>query len=104
MTNLDRNTDGGNGHKQLARQLADQADAEAAAKHPHLSRAYAELVLVYLDLADYAPAGDHGARAWQAAEDARYSLSEGTAVGAAADIARARMHLALDRLDAAPRD
>lgn len=90
---------------QLARQLADQADAEAAARHPHLSRAYAELVLVYLDLAARTPAGDHGARAWQAAEDARHSLSTGTALGAAADIARARMHLALDQLDAAnPRD
>lgn len=101
MTDLDRNTDGGNGYKQLARQLADQADAEAAMKHPQLARAYAELVLVYLDLAEYAPAGDHGTRAWQAAENARYSLAEGTAVGASADIARARMHLALDHLDAA---
>lgn len=96
----ERNVDGGNGMRQLARELADQADREQAAHHPQLARAFAELGLTYVEMSTYAPHGPHGAAAWQAAEDARISLVDGTAVGASADIARARLHLALDKLAA----
>lgn len=101
MTHLDPNADGGNAYVHQARALAEQADAEAAARHPNLARANAELALVFLDLAGHAPAGHHGTAAWQAAEDARHALSEGRALPAEADTVRARMHLALDRLDPA---
>lgn len=87
--------------RRTARELADAADTEAAAGRPQLARAYAELALVYLDLDAHTPAGRHGIAALQAAGAARASLTEGTAASAAADIARARAHLALDRLDAA---
>ncbi|MFD9819090.1 hypothetical protein [Streptomyces violascens] len=89
-------------YRQIAAELADQADAEAAAHHPQLGRACAELGLVYLALETAPLANSRVARAWQAAEDARESLAYGTAVGCGADTARARLHLALAALDEAP--
>ncbi|MDJ0345540.1 hypothetical protein QMK19_33890 [Streptomyces sp. H10-C2] len=88
-------------YRQIAAELADRADAEAAAQHPHLGRACAELGLVYLALETAPLSNRHVAAAWKAAEDARQSLAYGTAVGCAADTARARLHLALGELDAA---
>ncbi|WP_369198998.1 hypothetical protein [Streptomyces djakartensis] len=85
-------------YRQIAAELAEQADAEAAANHPQLARANAELGLVYLAFETAPLANPHVAAAWKAAEDARQSLSYGTAIGAQADTARARLHLALVEL------
>lgn len=98
---MDPNTDGGNIFHQIAHELAERADAEATARHPQLAHAHAELALVYLAFATHAPAGEHGDKAWQAAESARDFLVKGTALGAAADTTRARLHLKLDALEAA---
>ncbi|MCY1649231.1 hypothetical protein OVA19_00140 [Streptomyces sp. SL203] len=95
----DRNADGGNAYHQIARELADAADARAHAGHHRLAKTTAELGLLYLELALHAPAGEHGVTAWEAAEEARDSLQHGTAVDAAATTARARLHLGLDTLD-----
>ncbi|MER7316269.1 hypothetical protein [Streptomyces halstedii] len=86
-------------YRQIAAELADQADAEAAAHHPQLGRACAELGLVYLAFETAPMSNAHVAKAWQAAEDARQSLTYGTAVGCGSDTARARLHLALAELD-----
>ncbi|MEU7153843.1 hypothetical protein AB0B15_38385 [Streptomyces sp. NPDC045456] len=88
-------------YRQIAAELADQADAEAAAQHPQLGRVNAELGLVYLMFETAPLTNPHVAKAWQAAEDARQSLNYGTAVSAGADTARARLHLALAELDQA---
>ncbi|MFE4496087.1 hypothetical protein ACFRKD_26900 [Streptomyces niveus] len=96
MSDTDRSV-----YRQIAAELADQADAEAAARHPQLGRVNAELGLVYLAFETAPMANAHVAKAWQAAEAARASLADGTAIGAAADIARARLHLALAETDEA---
>ncbi|MFC1405753.1 MULTISPECIES: hypothetical protein [Streptacidiphilus] len=96
---IEANTDGGNVFHQIARELADQADAEAAARHPNIARTCAELGLLYMAFATHSPTGEHGDKAWRAAEDARSLLAEGAALGAAAEIALARLHLSLDLLD-----
>ncbi|MGW2227479.1 hypothetical protein [Streptomyces formicae] len=85
-------------YRQIAAELADQADAEAAAQHPQLGRACAELGLVYLAFETAPMSNARVAKAWEAAEDARRSLTYGTAVGCGADTARARLHLALAEL------
>ncbi|MGN9821901.1 hypothetical protein ACTMUQ_42315 [Streptomyces sp. SD11] len=90
-------------YRQIAAELAAQADAEAAANHPQLGRANAELGLVYLAFETAPMANPHVAAAWKAAEDARQSLTYGTAIGALTDTARARLHLALVELDEAQR-
>ncbi|MGW6850411.1 hypothetical protein ACWGCK_16855 [Streptomyces virginiae] len=87
-----------------AHRLAALADANAAAHWPSLAKCAAELGLVYLDLAAALPDGrppsrPHLDRALEAAEEARESLDDGTAVGCSAHTARARLHLALDHLD-----
>ncbi|MGW5336210.1 hypothetical protein [Streptomyces bauhiniae] len=85
-------------YRKIARELAAQADQHAADRHPQLGRCAAELGLVYLEFEAHHPVTDHGVRAWDAAEAARESLQNGTAVGCGADTARARLHLALDAL------
>ncbi|MFD8992294.1 hypothetical protein ACFVZ4_30135 [Streptomyces goshikiensis] len=81
--------------------------ADAAECWPRLAKCAAELGVVYLDLAAALPDGrpprrPHLDRALDAAEQARESLDEGTAVGCSAHTARARLHLALDELDRRP--
>lgn len=95
----DRNADGGNAFHQIARELAEAADARAGAGDHRIAKTTAELGLLYLELALHAPVGEHGVKAWESAEEARDSLQHGTAVDAAATTARARLHLGLDALD-----
>ncbi|MFH9800495.1 hypothetical protein [Streptomyces virginiae] len=90
-----------------AHRLAALADANAAEHWPSLAKCAAELGLVYLDLEAALPDGGpprrpHLDRALEAAEQARESLDDGTAVGCSAHTARARLHLALDELDRRP--
>lgn len=92
MSDTDRSV-----YHQIAAELADQA----AARHPQLGRVNAELGLVYLAFETAPMANARVAKAWQAAEAARASLADGTAIGAASDIARARLHLALAETDEA---
>lgn len=90
-------------YRQIAAELAGQADAEAAANHPQLARANAELGLVYIAFETAPLSNPHVEAAWKAAEEARESLTYGTAVGALAGIARACLHLALVELADAQR-
>ncbi|MFK0296651.1 hypothetical protein ACIQU6_40125 [Streptomyces sp. NPDC090442] len=90
-------------YRQIAAELAAQADAEAAANHPQLARSHAELGLVYLAFETAPMSNPHVEAAWKAVEAARQSLTYGTAIGAQADTARARLHLALVELDDAQR-
>ncbi|MFF4709505.1 hypothetical protein [Streptomyces sp. NPDC001297] len=85
-------------YRQIARELAAEADQHAADRHPQLGRCAADLGLVYLEFDAHPPASEHGVKAWEAAEAARESLQYGTAVGCGSDTARARLHLALDAL------
>lgn len=90
-----------------AHRLAALADANAAEHWPSLAKCAADLGLVYLDLAAVLPDGGPPRRprldlALGAAEQARESLDDGTAVGCSAHTARARLHLALDELERHP--
>ena len=77
MTPTDRSV-----YRQIAAELADEADAQAATRHPHLGKAAAELGLVYLQFETAPLANDHVAKTWEAAEAARGGLMYADAVSA----------------------